>query len=490
MEIARGILTTIFAIVAWPMLLYFLVINTSYLVLIGLASTNFAAYLRRTFFSGERAVAGSPLSLGISVVMPAYNEEMVITTSVRSVLDLRYPDHEVIVVNDGSKDATLQKLIETFSLELDAREVPERIPVRGALRGVWRSNDPAIPLTVVDKENSGRSDSLNAGINISAKDLVVMVDADSLIDPDALLTVSKPFADDPENVVATGGVVRAVNGCRVSAGRVVQVGMPKEMVARIQVVEYLRAFLLGRTGWSQLKALILISGAFGMFRRDVLLEAGGLDPDCIGEDFELVMRIHKKMIDSKRRYRVVFVAEPVSWTEVPPNLTVLARQRRRWHRGLWEVLSQYRGMTLNPRYGRVGMIALPFYWLFELIAPALELSGLILVPLGLWLGLVDPHYALLLLLVSYVYAIFVSLVALVVEEASFHRYTKWRDLWACILAAVVENFGYRQLTAIWRLQGWWAALRGSAAEWGTMTRTGFSDERDAAVTAAEERLSR
>ena len=469
----RDALLTFFDVSGPWLLLYFFLINTSYLVLIVLASVNFGRHLRRTQFSGTTSAARSPLTPGVSVLLPAYNEANVILDSVRSVLDLRYPDHEVVVINDGSTDATLERLVETFGLVRSGRDVAGRIEVRGAVRDVWVPADESIPLVVVDKENSGRSDSLNMGINVASRDLVVMVDADSVLDPDALLVVSKPFADDPQNVVATGGVIRAANGCRVVGGRVVDVRMPRSVVARIQVVEYLRSFLLGRAGWSQADALILISGAFGMFRRDILLEAGGLDADSIGEDFELVMRIHKMMKDSKRDYRVVFVAEPVSWTEVPDTLAVLGRQRRRWHRGLWEVLWGYRRMTFNPRYGRIGMVALPYYWFFELFAPLLEVVGVIVVPLGLLLGVVNVPFAVAFLLVAYVYAFFVTCAALLVEEISFHRYARWRDLGAIVLASVAENVGYRQLTALWRLQGWWASLRKKKAVWGTMTRAGF-----------------
>lgn len=473
LEGLRSAVQWLFELTAYPVLAYFLVINTSLLLLIILASVNFTAHLRRQSFAGSRITAGSPLSPGISVLMPAYNEGAVIAASVRAVLDLRYPDHEVVVINDGSSDDTLQTLIDVYDLVEDTREVLIKVPVRGTIRAVYRARDTALPIVVIDKENSGRSDSLNMGLNVSSKDLVVMVDADSLLDPDSLLVVSKPFTDDPERVIATGGVVRVANGCEVVAGRVVDVKMPKNYFARIQIVEYLRSFLLGRAGWSQLNALILISGAFGMFRRDLIIEAGGLDPDCIGEDFELVMRLHRMMRRSKRKYRVIFISEPVCWTEVPSTAAVLARQRRRWHRGLWEVLTKYRGMTFNPRYGSVGMIALPYYWIFELIAPAIELFGIIIVPLGLLLGVVNVPYALAFIAVAYLYAIFVSIMALLVEEASFHRYHRWRDLWIALLVSVQENLGYRQLTALWRMQGWWAALRGKKQVWGTMTRTGF-----------------
>lgn len=475
----------IFAVLAWPAATYFLLANTAMLLLVLLAARHFSRYLRTRNHRGDDAMAASPLSQGVTVLMPAYNEAAVIGTSVRSVLDLRYPDHEVIVINDGSADDTMQVLRDTYDLVPDDRDLPGRVPVRGIVRGVWRSRGGVVPLVVIDKENSGRSDSINVGLDIASKDLVVMVDADSILEPDALLSVSKPFADDPDRVVATGGVVRIVNNSRVSGGRIVEIRMPKQLIARIQVVEYLRAFLLGRTAWSDLRALVLISGAFGMFRRDVLLELGGLDPDAIGEDFELVMRIQRWILDGRRDARVEFVAEPVSWTEAPSSLRVLARQRRRWHRGLWEVLWKYRGMLCNPRYGRIGWLALPYYWLFELVAPLIELVGVVLVVLGLAVGAVDPAMALLLLLASYGYGALVTLASVVVEEASFHRYERWRDMGATLVAIVAENLGYRQLTAVWRLQGWWAGLTGRAQVWGEMTRAGFAGDADASASSGQ-----
>ncbi|MCR8670382.1 glycosyltransferase [Agrococcus sp. HG114] len=467
-------LEAIFAVLVWPSAIYFLLANTSMLVLILIAARHFARYLGHSAHRGEDAMAASPVSLGVSVIVPAYNEAAVILTSVRSMLDLRYPDHEVIVVNDGSTDDTMRLLQDEFGLVEDERDVPGRIPVRGAVRGIWRAESGGVPLVVVDKENSGGSDSLNLGIDLASKELIVRVDADSIIEPDALLSVSRPFADDPDRVVATGGVVRIVNNSRVLGGRIVELRMPKQLITRIQVVEYLRAFLLGRTAWSDLNALILISGAFAMFRRDVLIEMGGLDPDSIGEDFELVVRIQRWIRDGRRDARVEFVPEPVSWTEAPETLRVLARQRRRWHRGLWEVLWKYRSMLLNPRYGRVGMLALPYYWLFELLAPLIEIVGIVLVVAGLLVGAVEPGAALLLLLVSYGYGTLVTLAAVLVEEASFHRYERWRDLGSILAAVLAESIGYRQLTAVWRIQGWWAALTGRKQVWGEMTRSGFA----------------
>lgn len=464
---------------AWPSAIYFLLSNTAMLLLVLLAARHFSRYLRGREHRGEDAMAASPLSPGVSVLMPAYNEAAVIRTSVRSVLDLRYPDHEVIVINDGSADDAVRLLREEYDLVPDERDIPRRLPVRGAIRAVWRSRDGVVPLIVIDKENSGRSDSINAGLDLASKDLVVMVDADSILEPDALLSVSKPFADDPDRVVATGGVVRIVNNSRVLGGRIVEIRMPKQTITRIQVVEYLRAFLLGRTAWSDLGAVVLISGAFGMFRRDVLLDVGGLDADSIGEDFELVMRIQRWIRDGERDARIVYVPEPVSWTEAPSTLKVLARQRRRWHRGLWEVLWKYRGMLFRPRYGRVGALALPYYWLFELVAPLLEVVGIVLVVLGFLTGALDNGMALFLILAAYGYGTLVTLAAVVVEEASFHRYERWRDLGATLWAVLAESLGYRQVTAIWRLQGWWAGLVGQKQVWGEMTRTGFAGATDA-----------
>lgn len=462
------------AATALPLLLYFLLINSSYLALVFLAAVKFMKHLRRAAFSVDKTVAASPLSPSVTVIMAAYNEEDVIVSSVRSVLDLRYPNHELVIVNDGSSDNTMGALISAFELVRDTRPYDEVLSLRGAVRDIWTSTSGNHRLTVVDTENSGKTDSINCALNVASNDLVVIVDADSLLDPDALLKVSQPFADDPDGVIASGGVVRVANGSQTLNGRVVNVRMPSKLLPQIQAVEYLRAFLLGRAGWSQLEALILISGAFGMFRRDVVMAIGGLDAGSIGEDFELVMRLHQWMRTQRRKYRVVFVVEPVSWTEVPETFTALARQRRRWHRGLWEVLWKYRRMSFNPRYGVVGMLAVPYYWFFELFAPLLELAGLIIVPLGLFLGVIDPLFAVMFILIAYVYAIIVTLAAMVIEEASFHRYDHWSDVWKALFSAVAENFGYRQLTAVWRLQGWWQAVRGKDAQWGEMTRKGFS----------------
>ena len=474
-EVARQALEVFFDVTQWPVLAYFAAVNTSYLVLIALAAVELTHHLSRAPYAGHDEAYASPLTPAVSVLVPAHDEEVGIVAAVDAMLGLRYPAHEVVVVDDGSRDATFARLEAVHDLVEVPRVIPQDLPTRGRVLSVHVPRDGRTPLLVVRKENSGRSDALNVGVNAARHGIVCFVDADSILDPDALLTVTKPFADDPERVVASGGVVRAVNGCRVVAGRVVETRMPPGWLARIQVVEYLRAFLLGRSGWSRAGALVLISGAFGVYRRDVVVDVGGLDPDCIGEDFELCVKVHRAMRDAGRDYRVVQVAEPVSWTEVPSTRAVLASQRRRWHRGLWEVLHRHRDMIGDPRYGRVGLAALPFYVVFELAAPVLELGGVVVVVLGLALGAVDGADVLRFTLLAYGYGLFVSVAALVVEEFSFHRYGRWRDLATALVVCVLENVGYRQLTALWRVQGLWAALRGTEQVWGVMTRTGFGD---------------
>ncbi|HET7276493.1 MAG TPA: glycosyltransferase family 2 protein, partial [Dermatophilaceae bacterium] len=404
--------------------------------------------------------------------------------SVHAMTSLRYPDLEVVVIDDGSADSTSEVLIAEF----DMVEVPlvpgGHIPTKGSVLSTWVSRRGAHNLALVRKANGGKADALNAGINHARKELVCMVDADSLLDPQALLNVARPFADDPGRVVAAGGVVRVANGSRVDRGRVTNLRMPRRWLARVQVVEYLRAFLIGRAGWSRLGGLLIISGAFGIFRKDLLLEAGGMATDCIGEDAELVVRLHRTLAESRTSAEVVFVPEPVAWTEVPSTRRVLRVQRRRWHRGLAEIFVRHRGMLFRPRYGVIGMITMPWFLFFELLSPVVEVIGLVyflllLVFLGVeqWvdtgLDLVNPPVLLIMLTASVLFSVFVTLVALLAEEVSFRRYRGLPDLFRAIYAAVEENVGYRQLNAWWRFGGIVEVLRRSAHHWGDMQRAGF-----------------
>jgi cellulose synthase/poly-beta-1,6-N-acetylglucosamine synthase-like glycosyltransferase len=467
------IVREILRVTDWAIFGYFVALNSSYLVLICMAGLEFGKHLRRLTFSGADDMFRSPLTLPVTVIVPAFNEGAGIVPAVQAMTALRYPKYEIVVVDDGSTDDTFELLRAQFDLVEVPRVVPGEVPYRSQVLSVHVARGNPETLTVVRKTNGGKADALNVGINLARHPLVCMVDADSVLDPDALLSVAKPFGDDPLRVAACGGVVRIANGCKVIGGRVVDVRMPKQWLVRVQVVEYLRAFLMGRTGWSRLGGLVVISGAFGIFRRDLVVKIGGMAHDTIGEDAELVVRLHHYLREQRADYRVIFVAEPVSWSEAPSTLSVLGRQRRRWHRGIAEILSKHRGMIANRRYGRIGLVALPYYVLFELLAPFIELGALLLLPLGLWRHAVNVDFAWRFLLVAYGYGLLVSLVSLFIEEVSFHRYPRWSDMLRGVVAAIVENFGYRQVLAAFQVTGAASAWRGRQAVWGTMHRQGF-----------------
>ncbi|GAA1783806.1 glycosyltransferase [Luedemannella flava] len=475
-EVARGLLEGANYLIFG----YFILINSSYLVLIVLAAGEFVRHLRGAMFTGADDLFRSPLSPAVSLIVPAYNEAAGIVPAVQALISLRYPRIEVVVVDDGSTDDTFDRLRDHFDLVEVPRVVPRDVPHSGAVESVHVARAAPRTLVVVRKVNGGKADSLNVGLNLASHDLVCMVDADSVLDNEALLSVVKPFADDPVRMAATGGVVRIANGCRVTAGRVVDIRMPREWLVRIQIVEYLRAFLTGRTGWSRLGGLVVISGAFGVFRRDLVVAAGGMATDTVGEDAELVVRLHRTLRRAGRDYRIVFVAEPVSWSEAPAAMRQLGTQRRRWHRGLAEILTIHRGMLFNPRYGRVGMVALPYYLVFELLAPFVELLAFVLLPVSLMLGIVNLDFAWRLAVAAYGYGMVVSLSALLLEEMSFHRYSRWSDLARGAVGVVLENVGYRQVLAYYQAQGAWWAWRGKKATWGTQQRAGFGSESEGA----------
>lgn len=453
-------------------LAYFAVLTTVYLVFTAIAWRSVTRHLHsRPHAANEEALA-SPLTPGISVLVPAYNEEAGIVESVRSLLALRYPRHEVIVVNDGSSDATLARLHEEFDLVPVHRVLRESIPCK-PIRATYLSR--RIPeLCVIDKENGGKSDALNTGINAARYPYVCAIDADAVIEEDALLQVAKPILDDPDLVVATGGIVRIANGCRIDHGRVVEVGLPKSRLATLQVVEYFRAFLVGRVGWSSLNALLIISGTFGLFRRSLVEAVGGYSTQTVCEDMELVMRLHRYLRDRGERYRIEFVANPVCWTEAPEDMRTLSRQRRRWQRGLGESLWRHRGMIGNPRYGAIGVVALPFFVAFELLGPVVEALGPFVAFAAFALGRLSLPFLIAFLTLSVLLAILLSVAALALEEFSFRRHARGRDIARLLAYAVLENLGYRQLVAFWRTLALADLVRRKKA-WGAQRRRGIGE---------------
>ena len=453
----------------FAILVYFLALNSFYALLLVLSIPEIWEQTRLAEDEDFQRLMQSDALPPITILVPAYNEQKTIEASVTAILALHYRNYEVVVVNDGSKDGTLEALRHAFDLYEIPRTYPETIPTK-PLRALYRSR-ARTKLVVIDKENGGKADSLNAAINASRFPLVIAVDADTLIEPDALLRLTRPFLLG-RRVAAVGGTVRVANGCVVKHGQVLDARVPRRLLPGIQVVEYLRAFLFGRLGWNRLGGNLIISGAFGLFRKDHLLAVGGYDATSIVEDLDLVVRLHRYLRGHKIRYEIPFIPDPVAWTEVPESLRVLARQRGRWQRGLVAAMWQYRGMLFNPRYGRVGLIAVPFYALGEMLAPLVEVFGYVIIVAGLIAGVVNVSFALLFILVAWGYGMLLSLWAVVLEEVSFHRYRRLGDLVRLVLFATLENFGYHQCGVWWRL-GAFFTPRGRKHVWGEMTRRGF-----------------
>jgi len=454
--------------VTWFVLVYFILLNGGYLLLNLLSIVSLHRKGQERILD-DLPQAYSGLEPPISLLVPAFNEEATIAASVRSMLQLAYSELEIIVINDGSKDRTLDVLKEEFELV----PFPEAYRVRLATRpvnGIFRST--RYPnLRVIDKVNGGKADSLNAGINASRYPLFCGVDADSILQRDSLQRVVKPFLNDA-TVVATGGTVRVANGCEVSGGFLTRVGLPSNIWALFQVVEYLRAFLFGRLGWSAVNGMLIISGAFGLFRKEVVIEAGGYRPKTIGEDMELVVRMHRLLREKRQPYRIEFVPDPVCWTEAPEDRKTLRNQRIRWQRGLSESLAANWGLVFSRNGGTPGWLAFPFMVLFEWLGPLVELGGYVFMAVAFFSGLISWQAFAVFLFVAIGLGILLSASGLLLEEMSFHIYPEPRHLAMLALVVVLENFGYRQINSWWRLVGLYRWATEGEASWGAMTRKG------------------
>ncbi|MEZ0369121.1 MAG: glycosyltransferase [Candidatus Sericytochromatia bacterium] len=452
-------------------LVYLFLLNTTYLLISLLSFRALRKYSRRLkSFSVDQLLGTIGEAPPITVVVPCYNEEETCVESIRSLLNLHYPDFEVMVVNDGSKDETLERLIEAYELEPTPRMPLSDLPT-AQVKGLYKSQSMA-NLWVIDKDNGGKADALNCGINFCQSPLFSAIDADSLLEPDALVRVVRPFLENA-NTVASGGIVRIANGCEVENGMVRKVRLPKSLVARFQVLEYLRAFLAGRMGWSELGGTFVISGAFGLFRRATVVQMGGYDTSTVGEDMELIVRLHRYCLEAKQPYEIAYVPDPVAWTQCPEDLKTLGNQRDRWQRGLMEALFKHRRMFFNPRYGKAGMLAYPYYFLLEMIGPVIELAGYVSVLITLMMGMLSPAFMIAFFLVAFIYGGIISIFALALEELTFRRYQNLSDLLRLIATALLESFGFRQLLSWWRFRGMMRRLLMGKTGWGQMTRTGF-----------------
>ena len=444
--------------------LYFLAINSAYTLLILFALKDIVqhAYLS-TPRGARRLLASDSYYKPVSVIVPAYNEALVISDSIRALLNLHYPEFEIIVVNDGSSDETLATLKEDFKLRAYTKPVRLQLP-HAAIKGIYVAEDYP-NLIIVDKETGGKADSINAGVNISLYPIFCSIDADSLLEPDALVKSSKLFIENDE-VIATGGIVRVLNGCRVKNGAVLETGLPEKTLEAIQVLEYTRAFLSGRTGWNMLKSLLIISGAFGVFRKDMVMAVNGYRK-TVGEDLDLVMRLHKHCLDKAIPYKILFVPDPVCWTQAPFTLAMLRRQRNRWHRGLLDSLWANRSMILNPRYGSVSLLGISFFLFVEVLGPILELLGYISIPVLYLAGLLNTGSLLLLITVALLWGISISTAAIFLDTINYRRYKKNKDILRLCFMSVVEFLGYRQITLYERVR---ACFSFRETHWGTQKR--------------------
>ncbi|MCI5072554.1 glycosyltransferase [bacterium] len=443
--------------------------NLTYALQIPLAALELLKVRRRFREKTTPWLLQTDLVLPMSIVIPAYNEGITIEETAKAALLMQYPSFKVIVVNDGSKDDTLQILQEKFNLQKTPYYFEQSLKHK-PVRGIYTS-DSYPNLVVVDKENGGRSDALNAGIDVCKTPLFCTLDADSILEPSALINAVQPFIEQPEITMATGGSVRVLNGCEVDKGQITQVKLSKNLLALFQVVEYMRAFLMGRLAWSRIGILTLVSGAFSVFRRDIVIDVGGFDAKTIGEDYELVMKIHTHCRKNKIDYQIKFVPEPICWTEVPEHYSVLKSQRIRWQQGGIEVFFKYKHLLFNPKYGRVGMVALPINFIIDVMGPIFELIGMLLFPYFFFMGLIDYSMLKAFVAVFFLFGVYISVMSLILEELSLKRFSHVRGLMTLGFIAVIENFGYRQFNNIWRIRGWWRFITKKQV-WGNMTRVG------------------
>lgn len=453
---------------------YAVFIMVSYLLIAFVSARLVAKYKKEQEVIDYDELLASPLLPSIAIIAPAYNEGITIVDNIRSLLSLHYSNLSVIVVNDGSKDDTVQKAIEAYDLEQVDFFYNERIPTQ-KVRGIYKSTNPAFKkLIFVDKENGRKADAINAGINIANTDYFACIDVDCIIEPDAFLKMVRPIMQAGEKkMVAVGGIVWLVNDAIVKRGSLIQVKAPENFIPRIQVIEYFRAFLLGRTAWSSINGLLLISGAFGLFDRNVAIAAGGYRHDTVGEDMELVMRMHRYMRDRKEKYQVGYIPEPLCWTEAPDNYKVLGSQRHRWTRGTVECLSIHRKMCFNPKYGVLGMLSYPYWFLAEWAAPFIETGGILFFILAAFLGLVNWPVFFALLGLVYTFSIFFSVFAIYIQEKSYFKYREVRDILKLVLTAMKEPVLYHPRVTYWALKGNFDLLRNKNTGWGNMTRRGF-----------------
>jgi poly-beta-1,6-N-acetyl-D-glucosamine synthase len=453
---------------------------TLFLIYIGIAllsTYELRSYINRNAHYSYESIPGYQVIPDISIIAPCYNEEKSIVENIRSLSLLKYPNIELIIVNDGSTDESLDYAIKSYNLVEVPLAYEEKIKT-AAVRGVYKSKNKAYPnLILVDKENGGKADALNAGINVSKSDLFLAIDVDCIIEQDAIMKMVKPFLEESsKKVIASGGVIRVANSCDIENGQLAKVRYPKNLWAKFQVLEYFRAFTLGRMAWSRINGLLIISGAFGMFDRKIAMEVGGYDTSSVGEDLELVVRMRKHMHHNKiSKYKVAFIPDPLCWTEVPGKLKVLSRQRNRWTRGSVDTVIKHKNMFFNPKYGKIGMISFPYWIFFEWLAPVIEFTGLLYFSYMIFFSLLNVQVFLILMVMIYTFSIAFSFLAIFFETYLYNKYKGILFIGKAMLTSLLEMLIYHPLNIIFAISGnYQFFFKKDKKNWGTMTRTGFN----------------
>ncbi len=437
---------------------YYGFVNLLYSILIAAAVVSILIHIRKIKYAPLRENQHSPEVPPVSILIPAFNEGSILFRTIQSVLNLNYPDCEAIVINDGSTDDTLALLIKQYGLKrIDL--VYRSILKTGPVLGFYYSKD--IPnLLVINKIKGGKSDALNCGINASRSPYICSLDADSLMEPDALLRLMTAVMESTTPVIACGGVVRVINGVTVEQDRIKEIRLPKKWLVLFQIVEYLRGFLFGRAGLDSIRGTMILSGAFSMFQKEAVVEAGGFDPKNVCEDMEIIVRLHRQRILEKKPYAIRFITDPICWTEVPETMEQLGKQRRRWHLGLIQTMMKYRGMIFNPRYGKVGMLAMPYYFFAEMLSPFIEVLGYLAVVGAFVFDIINIHFFVLFIFLAVFYGVFLSVVSVFLEEITYRRYPDWEHFFVLLLFGVLENFGYRQINSFLRFQAFFQYIFG------------------------------
>lgn len=448
---------------------------TSYFLLAYYSMLETRSYIHKNSFVNYKNILTSDLAPSISIIAPAYNESLNIVENVRSLLSAHYVNYNVIIVNDGSKDDSLEKLIKTYDLEKVEYLINNQIKTKPLRAGVFKSKNPAFEkLIVIDKENGGKADSLNVGLNASQNQYVACIDVDCLLLEDSLQKMIKPFLQEIDGqVIASGGVIRIANSCKIENGKLMDVNFPDTMLVKLQTLEYLRSFLLGRMAWSRLNGLLIISGAFGIFRKDIAIEVGGYDTKTVGEDIEIVVRMRKYMEDRKLKYKVGFIPDPLCWTEAPESYKILTSQRNRWTRGTIETLKIHKDIGFNYKYGFLGLVSFPYWLIFERLAPLIEIVGVIYFFFLLFIGDIRGIYILGFFLAAYLASVIYSLFAIFIEEFTFHQYKKKGEGYKLVLTAFLEPFLLHPVTLYAALRGNYDFYFNNKKKWGVMTRKGL-----------------